>query len=206
MENKRASNDDKLRQLIDAVDLMDETVSEQTEYSAALMQMKNDAMVKERDRLVKKYGQDNIVVRAFTERIAYHDTVNPVRKEVINHMKVRTDPPALDGWRVQGQVMDENTKPMPNINVLLIDEKRQPVRDLPTGCSNDDGYYSITVDKDQVKKHQEKLFLAVVSKYKKVEQVDDEEMTASEGAIESRDIILKKETCEPIFDNENPPR
>lgn len=184
----------------DAFNQLDVHRSEQLAFTNKLLALKDKAQQKEKERLTKKYGADHPEVKRIEARLAFNQELFPAVEANIKQSNIPTEPFVITTWRVYGFVYDANGRPLEKITVLFLDEKEQPIRTLPYACTDSNGYYAITLTKEQLPDPKTALLLGVtLPSQKKPVVASKEPLYATAGLMVYREIVLGAATCEPPF-------
>ena len=101
MKSESFFKEDINQQMDAAFGQVDTTRVEQMEISRKLLERKHNAQLKERERLVAKYGEDHPRVKALETRILYNQVVLPSMGTAIEHSQINTGPYSSNSWRNQ---------------------------------------------------------------------------------------------------------
>jgi len=201
------------KEILDAIDKSFTQVDEQRlaelNNLKQVQEIKNEVYKLERSRLVNKYGEDHPRVQNTNSRLAYNQEMFSGLDKEIKRAEIKTEPLPINAWRVHGKVFDKNT-PVTGMTVFLTDQKQNWVEVMGSDCTDEKGYYSITVDEKIVKQFaRQPLFASVSDKNKKIIYRDTVRLFASEGLIDYKDIFLNDaaSSCIPPPSNPvNPPK
>lgn len=206
MSTKDISIDEVVKNLGSSFETLDETRQEGLKTSAEIQEVKNKSRLKERDRLVKKYGEDHPKVKNLEARLSYGKSAEKGLNVEIENNNVKQEPFLPDSWRVNGRVLDSELKGIPNLTLSLFDENMKWLRDLGSVCTDDNGFFSLTVTDKTGKlfeKYQGKALILTVSKDgKEVIHQEKDPLFLEIGSIEYRQIILGEDECAPPSDSD----
>jgi len=199
MKTKDISIDDVVKILGSSFETFDETRQEGLKTSAEIQDVRNKSRLKEKKRLAKKYGEDHPKVKNMESRLSYGKSAEKGLEVEIENNSIKQEPFMPDSWRVNGRVLSIEMKGIANLTLSLFDENMQWLRDLGSVCTDDRGFFSLTVTDKTGKlfeKYQGKaVFLTVSKDAKEVIHQEKDPLYLEIGAIEYRQIILGQEQC-----------
>ncbi len=161
------------------------------------LQQKQQHLQRERKRLAAKYGEQYPDVQQIDARLRFEDERTKTVHDEAERSTVKTEPFSITSWRVNGMVLDKTGKGLQGVTVFLANESQQPVEGAPHACSDEKGFYAITLDKAIIERLKGKpLFLAAVLKDQQKPFFTTEALQATVGIIEYRDILLAEKECD----------
>lgn len=186
-----------------AFDQLNDSRATGLETAKNLLSIKHRNLQKEKERLTAKYGKEHAEVQKIEARLQYEEEMFNAMDVEIARTKSHPEPFVVTSWRVQGLVLNAQGEQQEGLTVYLTDEKQQVLPGTKHQCSDAQGFYSITLEKELVAQYQAaKVFLAVAGKEGKKLLTTAEPIAISAGTIDYRDIILSTESCEHPFTNE----
>lgn len=160
--------------------------------------IKDEVLQREANRLEAKHGKDHPQVVAAQNRAVYNRQMHVGLDKEIEKASIKTDPLPANAWRVHGRVFESESKPVKGVTVFLSDANGRWAEVLGSSCTNELGYYSLTVDEKLIDKYEKQpLVLTVSDKNKNVIYTAKEPLFMSRGLIVYKDIYLKQEECVP---------
>jgi hypothetical protein len=167
--------------------------------------IKNEILQREKKRLEAKYGNTHPEVQQAESRIAYNKEMFTGLDIEISKASIKTEPLPANAWRVNGRVFNQNSESVKGVTVFLSDQNKRWLEGIGNSCTNESGYYSLTVGEKQLAgsfKNQP-LYLSVSDKNKKIIYVAKEPVFAVAGLIDNKDIYLENEDCTlpPVTDH-----
>ncbi|MCF6407769.1 carboxypeptidase-like regulatory domain-containing protein [Chitinophaga filiformis] len=204
MTSRKLRDQDNLKKINETFDELEGRRAEELDQAAQLQDANSQILAEERDRLAKKYGPDHPRVQKLEARLAYNGIMMEGLKAEATRAKVKTEPFASTWWRVNGRVFDSSGKPLAKLTVSLSDASGNGLEPLGYSCTDERGYYIITVKDDLVEKFQRQLpYLTVTDPNKKRLHVEKEPVVVTAGKIDYRDIFIgadKSAICTPPFE------
>lgn len=165
--------------------------------------VKKNALKKEHKRLSEKLGDHHHRVEAIDSKIRYTDEMEKDLDVLITEANIKVELVDENTWKVHGKVIDKDRKGIKNLTAALYDEEGKWQKEMEYGCTNDQGYFSITYSIGQ-KVQQEvapdkKLFLYILDKNRNILYKDSEPLFVSPGEIDYRVIYISDESkiCTP---------
>jgi hypothetical protein len=197
--------EESIKQTHATFDSLDTQRASELEKAQLLQQINADASDKELARLIKKYGELHPRVQKIQARQIYNKEMFVGLKQEIEHSNIKTTFLDATAWRVHGQVYDNNAKPLQKLTVFLANSNNKNMSILGHSCTDERGYYSITLTSDLIKEHQNGIYLRVSDANKQIIFRLIEPLKLRAGIIEHRDIIIEaNDDCTtPTFDNDN---
>ncbi|MEI6682129.1 MAG: hypothetical protein WCO44_05855 [Bacteroidota bacterium] len=186
-----------------AASIINESVTKLDEQRLAGLQdfqqqqsFRNSILQQEKSRLEEKYGSDHPLVLKIIPRIAMQEQVNAGLNREISKASVKTVPFVTTSWRIQGKVYDSGNKPVQGYTVFLGDNTGIWNSFTATSCTDETGYYSLTVDLNMMKRLKKTvLFICVSDKNKKLVYLGQDAYQPVGGAIAYKDILLGDGLC-----------
>jgi hypothetical protein len=159
--------------------------------------IKDEIWQREKKRLEAKHGNSHPVVRQAENRMVYNKQVFTGLEKEIDRASVKTAPFPNTAWRVHGRVFDYKGNPVKSVTVFLADPNKKWMEITGNSCTNESGYYSLTVDEKQLTGFDQKqpLHLAVSDKNKKILYFATTPIFIAKGLINQQDIYLKEDDC-----------
>lgn len=195
---KRLTDEDMLNRVDESFTQLETNRAGGLEKAKRLQEINDAAAARERDRLARKYGPDHPRVQKLTARLSYNQKLFTGLDAEIERTRVPSTPFAARAWRVHGRVYDRQNAPLKGHTVFLADEGGQGGKDLPYACSDERGYYEITVEEAQLRELTgRKVYLAVAERNGEVLYRATDPLTPARGVIDYRDIYLGGEECVP---------
>jgi hypothetical protein len=190
----------------ETLDYIDDSATQLDEHRLAGLQesqntqlIKDEILQREKKRLETKHGNTHPEVQEAESRTVYNKQMFTGLNNEIEKASIKTEPFNRTSWRVHGRVFNNESKPVKGLTVFLTDQNKRWIEILGSSCTNDLGYYALTVDEkmiDKIDKGQS-LFLAVSDKNKKIIFTSAEALIPVKGVIIYRDIYINSEDCVP---------
>jgi len=171
---------------------------------AGLKEEKNTQLIKdeiwqrEKKRMEVKHGKTHPEVQEADNRIAYNNEMYTGLDMEVEKASIKTDPFPYNSWRVNGKVFDKKIVPVKGVTVYLSDQNKKWIEKLGNSCTNEKGFYSLTVDAALVAGYEKKrqpLYVSVSDKNKKLLYMASEPLYAHKGLIDYLDIFLNDKEC-----------
>lgn len=164
--------------------------------------IKDEVLQREKMRLEAKHGNTHPEVQHAESRIAYNKEMFTGLDNEVKKASIKTEPLPNNAWRVHGRVLDQNNTPVKGVTVFLADQHKDWIEVYGNSCTNEMGYYSLTVNGSRFAESMTKnqpLSLSVSEKNKKILYYASEPVYAAKGTIDHQDIYikLKDEDCVP---------
>ncbi len=157
---------------------------------------RNPILQQEKSRLEAKYGSDHPLVLKIATRLGMQEQVNTGLNQEISKASVKNVPFDTTSWRIQGKVYDSGNKPVQGFTVFFGDNAGNWNSFTANSCTDETGYYSLTVDLNMMKRLKKAaLFLCVSDKNKKLVYPGQDAYQPVSGAIEYKDILLGDGLC-----------
>ena len=209
MATEKFTIDETIAQTKSTFETLDTQRAEELENAHLMQQVNADVADKELARLVKKYGEQHPKVQKIQARQVYNKEMFVGLKQEIDRSNIKTEFLDTTSWRVHGRVYDSNAKPIKKLTVFLEDLSRKGSEILDYGCTDERGYYSITLNEQTVSEYEKQktpVYLRVSDANKQIIFRSNEALQMSKGAVEYRDIfIVANDDCEmPNFNTGNP--
>ncbi|MEO8148077.1 MAG: hypothetical protein ABI723_10590 [Bacteroidia bacterium] len=198
MTKENIDDNEILKNIAGSITQLDEQRLLELNNLKQLQEIKNEMFKLERNRLANKYGEDHPRVLKADSRLAYNQEMFPGLDKEIERANIKPDTLPVNSWRVHGKVKvyDEKFNPVKDVTVFLSDDKKTWFEALGNTCTDDSGYYSLTINEKQddiiIK---EPLFLNVSDKNQKLLYHDTEPLFFSVGLIDYKDIYLDGKDC-----------
>lgn len=184
-------------------DQMDTLRREGLQDIKTFQQIKRNVLKKEKTRLTNKFGSDHQKVTAVEAKIRDINNMEKDLDVLITEANIAVDPVDENTWKVHGKVIDKDRKGIQGLTAALYDKDGNWQREIRYGCTNDQGYFSITystVENPQQKEHKDtELFLYILDKNKKILYKDQEPLYVHPGHIDYRAVYIADpgEVCTP---------
>jgi len=167
--------------------------------------IKSKALEREKDRLVKSRGINDPTVKRMEAKIGWYPGFIGDLETVKTQTEIDVEPVDDRTWMVHGQVVDGDRKGLPGLTIGLVDESGKWQKYLGYSCTDDRGYFSVRYvpghkeKSETVVSFEEKLYLAVWNKQRRMLYQDQIALSVAPGRIDSRLIVIVDEgkTCTP---------
>ena len=186
-------------------DRLDERRSNEIANLTVLKKTQDDNLQLEQQRLTEKYGADHpIVQRIATQSVYNRQLFNSLAKEQARS-SIKTSPFEISTWRIEGIVYNAESKPQKEMTIFLSDSNRQWNKDSGIACSNEQGYYSLSLHPNTAHdilnlSKEGQLFLSVSDKTQQILYTNKEPIEIVFGKSDYKDIFLTNDKCiPPIF-------
>lgn len=202
MMSKPTHQIDPIEQLDEAASLLQEQRTQQLLEVHLNQHIDQRATEREHARLSQKYGEGHPRVQAMAARLEQNNLFLVAVDQEISRSKNRQEPLPKGGWRVQGQVFETTDKPAAKVSVYFSDSQHEPIQKLGHACTDEQGYYAITLDNDQVERGQQTpLYLTVADENMTVLYSAHEPLQAVADTIDLYDVHLgnKQQPCDSPF-------
>jgi 5-hydroxyisourate hydrolase-like protein (transthyretin family) len=169
----------------------------------AFRRVKDNALKKESKRLAEKLGADHPRVKAIDAKIRYNSEMVKDIDVLITEANIEVEPVDKDTWKVHGKVVDKDRKSIKNLTAALYDKDGKLQREMGYGCTNDQGYFSITystgANAQQEVSPGTELFLYISDKNHNILYKDQQPLFVQPGHIDYRAIYIADagEVCTP---------
>lgn len=166
-------------------------------------QVKRNALKKEKERLTDKLGPHHQRVVAVEAKIRDINNMEKDVKVLIAEASITVDPVDENTWKVHGKVMDKDRKGIQGLTAALYDKDGNWQKEVGYGCTNDQGYFSITYSTGENSQQQvstdTELFLYILDKNHNILYKDQEPLFVHPGHIDYRAIYIadEGEVCTP---------
>jgi hypothetical protein len=207
MAKDRIADTKALDQIANGITKLDEQRLTELNNLKQLQEIKHEVINREAKRLAAKYGSDHPRVQKLEGRSNYNLSMFPALDREIDKASSKTEPLPLNAWRLHGKVIGEKQQPMPEITVFFADANKNWIREFGDSCSDQTGYYSLTIKEELIERAQkEKLYLSASNKNKEVVYHELNKDTPTKGIIDYRDICLAKGGCSSPPEPDQPTR
>ena len=175
-------------------------------------QGKRKVLQREETRLIKKLGPDHQKVIAVGAKIRTIDNMAKDLDVLITEANIKVESVDKNTWKIHGKVIDKDRKGIKGLTVALYDEKGKWLSEMGYGCTNDQGYFSITYATDDKTEQKvspdKKLFLYLLDKKHNILYKDSVPLIVSLGNIDYKTIYLSGENdvCVPPTPDEEDTR
>src|SRR5687768_11448528 len=189
MQRENVDDKELLNKVQETISGLDEQRLQELNNLKQHQEIKNEVLQLESKRLADKYGEDHPRVQKTMARLTANREVFIALDKEREKAAIKTQPLPANSWRVHGKVFDEKNLPVNGITVFFSDVQKNPIRDLGSVCTDDTGYYVLTVEEKLIGVIEQKpLYLTVSSKSPKLLYQRPEPVTAVKGLIEYADI------------------
>jgi hypothetical protein len=169
-------------------------------------QTRLNLMKLERDRLSQKKA-DDLRIPEMDERLSYGDRLMLALNLEITKSSVKTTPLPTDAWRMQGNVYYQDNTPASGVTVFFSDSNKTWIRELGSACTDVTGYYSITLNENQIAgitTKKQLLYLSASDSKQKLLCQNTDHSVISKGLIDYKNIYLNGTQCTPPVTPEKP--
>jgi len=199
---QKITQEEIVEKINDTFDLLNQQRKDGLEKTREIQSIKNRQLKLEKERLIKKYGEDHPRVKKISSRLEYNKEMFKALDAEIENTKIETPDFTPNSWMVHGKVIYENGNGIQNLTVSLFDGNDNWIRELGYSCTDDRGYFSIIYSPEESKNRlsdDKELFLVVKDKENKVLHKEEEPLSVMIGQVDYREIIIseKKDTCNP---------
>ena len=199
---KKDKSMDKIPERIDFfVNQFDKLREEGLEELKIYHLVKRENLKRGREHLLKKLGLEHPDIVKLDTKLRYNLGMEKDLNVLITEARTEVEPVDADTWKVHGKVVDQDDKGIKGLTIGLYDDKGKWQRDLGHGCSDDKGYFHISV---KVKEKEEELlitpfYLYVLDQNKNILFKDTEQLFIVSGQIDYRAIRIvdEGEVCIP---------
>ena len=212
MARDNITDQEALDQIAESITQLDDQRLTELKNLKQLQEIKNEVINREAARLAAKHGKDHPRVQKLQLRSNYNASMFTGLDREIEKASSKTEPLPLNAWRLNGKVIDEKEQPVPDITVFFADENKNWIQELGNSCSDQTGYYSLTIKEELIDRAQkEKLYLSASNKDKQVLYFKLNTLVATRGIVDYQDIRLGEKACTspPVSpkspDNPQPP-
>ena len=207
IDDKNIDDKDLLNKVHETISGLDEQRLQELNNLKQHQEIKNEVLQLESKRLANKHGEDHPRVQKTMARLAANREVFVALDKEAEKAAIKTELLPANSWRVHGKVFDEKNSPVSGVTVFLSDVQKNAIRDLGSICTDDTGYYVLTIEEKLMGVIEQKpLYLAVSSKSPKILYQRPEPVIAIKGFIEYADIYLNEKDCAPPEGGEGKPK
>jgi hypothetical protein len=197
MENINVSGDDGLQEIVGSFDSLDAIRAEELDTTNRLQAITNTAGIQERARLAAKYGEDHPRVKNLDARLSYNVNMLKGLATAIERNNIKVPVLPVNSWRVQGRVFDSNDAPLKGLTVFLSNSNKQAIGGLDYTCTDEQGYYAITLGEREISDlKDETVFLAVSDANRRVVYVSSDALSISIRAVSYQDVFIEQSGCD----------
>lgn len=204
MQNQKITENKAIASTIDgSINQLDKQRAQELSNLIQIQQAKQNILKNEQDRL-SKINSNDPRIQSINNRLSYNGQLFSGLDIMTARANIQTTPLPANAWRLQGYVYYKDKGPASGVTVFFVDGNHQWVRSLGNACTNETGYYSVTVDEKVAgSPEMQTIYLSVSDKDKKIVYLDSEPLIVKKGMIIYRDIILSesKNTCVPPPDD-----
>ncbi|HMT30347.1 MAG TPA: carboxypeptidase-like regulatory domain-containing protein [Bacteroidia bacterium] len=198
MKKQKFRKDDSPETFIQAIDQLDEMRVDAMVELKDILEIQNEITKIEQARLAKKYDGNHHKVKSMNDRLEYNKLMFQGFDEAIKRSKVKQNPFKPGSWAVEGRVYDKNSNPAVGLTVFLSDSESNWLTDTDSACTDETGYYTISIDEKFHKALAKLPILINVSKAgENILCTDDEPLFVKKGIINNRDLYLSGKECPP---------
>ena len=168
---------------------------------AVVQQVNTTALTKERQRLVGKYGADDLRVQRIDAKLKFTEGFTQDLKVEIDKTKIQVPTRDRNTWMLHGRVLQAKDKQgIPGLTVSLSDSQGQWVRELGYACTDERGYFAIIYppknDKAATEPPKEPVFIMVADAERHILYRGSEALTVELGQVIYREIFLSDDDVE----------
>ncbi len=169
----------------------------------AFQQIKRDVLKKQKARLTEKLGPDHQKVVVVGKKIRNIDHMSKDLDVLITEANIKVESVDKNTWKIHGKVIDKDRKGIKNLTATLHDQKGKWLREMGYGCTDENGYFSISYTLIDETGHmismKNKLFLYISNKKQTILYKDSEPLFIRPGRIDYKAIYISdiKEVCTP---------
>jgi hypothetical protein len=160
--------------------------------------LKQQVLTQEAARLTLKNSADP-KISDINARISYNELLVPNVDQQIAKASVTPDPLPASSWRVYGTVYDPNNSPEIGVTVFFSDENNLWLKELGNTCTDQTGYYSITVAANLLKDiiARGAVYISVSDEKQQLSYQDPTPLVVAKGLIDLKNIYVEINTCAP---------
>lgn len=199
--SKSIPNDEKeaLNYIDDSTDILDEQRLSGLQEEYEMQLIKKEILQMEARRLGVKHGNSHPEKMEAENRLTYNKQMFIALEKEIEKAKIKTDSLSENAWRIHGRVFDQKNKPVRGMTVFLTDQNIRWIEVLGNSCTNELGYYSITINENLFDRNEKEqpIFLTVSDTSKKSIFISKESLLPIKGIVIYRDIFLGQDNCSP---------
>ena len=194
MKTKDISIDRFVKILNSSFETFDETNKEDLKTALETQKTKNKLRLGERERLIKKYGNDHPRVKVAEARISIFNQLIKYTKLMANIKGLNELEPSKNLWIVHGYITDTKGNGLKGLKVSLYDKDLLFDDQLGTTSTDQDGYFKISYKKEKFNELYEKnpdIYLKVFNSRGKLLYNTIKAVRMEAGRIEEYIIKLK---------------
>lgn len=185
-----------LRFFKSSVGTLDDQRLEDLKKFQDLQLIRNEVLKEEANRFTKKLGSDHPRVQKLQTQLAYNKEMFKGLEKEIEKASIKQEPFESEWWRVHGRVFDAGQKPAQGLTVFLADREKGWIKELGSACTDDKGYYALTLNAEQIKQYgKQPLYLRVSDKKQETLYTDQDPLTPTPGLMTFKDVYLKSDMC-----------
>ena len=182
-------------------DELDATRKKELDNLTSMKEIQQQNLETEHKRLSEKYGTTHPRVQKITVQLAYNKGLSEGLAQEKRRSNVQTTPFVPDTWRIHGIVYDSQNAPQKGLTVFLTPNQEGAFnREFGAAQTNDQGYYSIALDKGRVSNIDNAnatgkpldLFLGVISGEQKRAVIDPDVLSVALNVSQYKDLTWKK--------------
>ena len=194
MKTKDISIDRFVKILNSSFETFDKTNKEDLKTALETQKTKNKLRLGERERLIKKYGNDHPRVKVAEARISIFNQLIKYTKLMANIKGLNELEPSKNLWIVHGYITDTKGNGLKGLKVSLYDKDLLFDDQLGTTSTDQDGYFKISYKKEKFNELYEKnpdIYLKVFNSRGKLLYNTIKAVRMEAGRIEEYIIKLK---------------
>lgn len=191
MEARSVGGNEAAKKISKLYDDVDGKKIERLEMAQLFHVIKKEMMEAESKRVTKKYGTKHARSEKAVAAIQQIKNISEALDMQLKFTKMNSTPFSTTSWSVQGFVTRESGKGVPGLLVSFITEKRKTANLQWTSKTDENGFYSLLLEKEALEKlASQPLFLIVMSKAKKLIQQGENALLPVPGVIDMQDIVI----------------
>ena len=193
MKKHESTQDKIIKKINDSLNSLDEQRKIELLKAIKLLESKNSALEAERNRLLRKYGNNHPQVKIADERIACNIKLLNDLDFKIKLSSIKVGPININSWCVHGRILDDNMEGIKGLIVSLNDGNNEIIKDINETCTDNLGYFSITyTPKKQAHKISEdkSVYIVVTDSSKKVLHHENKPLYIRIGQIDYLEIVI----------------
>ena len=181
-------------------DQLEEIRIDELKNLVSLKKIQDQNLQTEHKRLTEKYGADHPRVQKMATQLAYHQELFKSFKQEQARSNTKTSAFDPQTWRIHGIVYNPDNIPQKGLTVFLSDANKRLNKESGYTCTNEQGYYSIALNKEQIGSTLKlPLFLTVSDDNQKNLYMDKETVEIKIGHSDVKDIFLTSDFCAPTI-------
>jgi hypothetical protein len=199
MENTNISSEDVLQNIGKLFQNADAQRAAELTNAKTLININNNSLTAEQARLSAKYGKDDPRVAKLAAQVSNQQNMSPgLDAEITRSNLTSTGFNSTTSCLIQGTVYDATRTPMKNVTVYIADQNGRLAGQNLSTCSDANGSYAITLNKDSVELvNKDGAVLAASNKKQEVIYQDTTALNVAVGKSYLRDIYIAGSPCTP---------